>query len=118
VEKIWLAGMQSRIHAHGGLSIKQRRLAVASFAGGVRFQGFSMICRALWFCLFFLKRKNNFKGLFTALFVFSTHYPEDRVPAGANHMSLLEQTAFTSRNIGGGAIVNWMSGGISLQVIH
>ena len=50
------------------------------------------------------------------MFVFSTHYPEDRVPAGANQMSLLEQTARTSRNIGGGALVNWMSGGISLQV--
>lgn len=58
------------------------------------------------------------QGLFTALFVFSTHYPEDRVPAGAHGMSLLEQTARTSRNIGGGALVNWMSGGISLQIEH
>ena len=58
------------------------------------------------------------KGFFTSIFVFSTHYPETRLPGGAREMSLLEQTALTSRNIGGGAFVDWMSGGIARQIEH
>ncbi len=58
------------------------------------------------------------KGFFTAVFVFSTHYPEVRLPMGAENMPLAQQTALTSRNIGGGWIVDWMSGGISKQIEH
>jgi fatty acid desaturase (delta-4 desaturase) len=59
-----------------------------------------------------------FKGMLTAIFVFSTHYPEDRLPPGADDMSFCEQTALTSRNIGGGFIVDYMSGHISRQIEH
>ena len=59
-----------------------------------------------------------FKGMATAIFVFSTHYPEVRVPPGANSMSFAEQTALTSRNIGGGYLIDWFSGNISRQIEH
>lgn len=57
-----------------------------------------------------------FKGIMTAIFVFSTHYPLPRLVDPS--MSLLHQTALTSRNIGGGSIVDWMSGSISRQIEH
>ncbi len=68
----------------------------------------------LWAPLAFLLL---FKGFMTAIFVFSTHYPEVRLPAGAQHMSLVEQTAITSRNITGWGI-DYASGNISRQIEH
>lgn len=59
-----------------------------------------------------------FKGTVTALFVYSTHYPEIRLPSGANSMSLAQQTLMTTRNISGGPLVDWISGSISRQIEH
>mmetsp|Transcript_43259 Transcript_43259/g.84785 ORF Transcript_43259/g.84785 Transcript_43259/m.84785 type:complete len:1343 (-) Transcript_43259:236-4264(-) len=65
---------------------------------------------AIVLCLFL-------KGVFTGICVFSTHYGEERLPKDPK-MSFAEQTVRTSRNIGGGFLMNWFSGLISLQIEH
>lgn len=57
------------------------------------------------------------RGFITAVLVFSSHYTEKRyfdIPS----LSLAEQTAYTTRNISGGAFMNFISGNISLQIEH
>ena len=63
------------------------------------------------------------RGAGTAMIVFSTHYAEDRIgiefgTKPAEEMSFLEQTARTSRNIAGGALLDFFSGNISFQIEH
>merc|ERR1719181_2541413 len=53
----------------------------------------------------------------TGIVVFATHYGEDVLP-GDHGLTLVEQTALTSRNITGGYIVNVLTGYISLQTEH
>ena len=53
----------------------------------------------------------------TGIVVFATHYGED-ILDGDHGMTLVEQTALTSRNITGGYIVNLLTGYISLQTEH
>ena len=57
------------------------------------------------------------KGFATGIVVFSTHYGEDRLPADHN-LSLVEQTALTSRNITGPWILHQFCGAISYQIEH
>lgn len=56
------------------------------------------------------------RGFLTAIIVFSSHYAEKRY-FGVTP-SLVEQTAFTTRNISGGFWINFLSGQISLQIEH
>jgi fatty acid desaturase len=58
------------------------------------------------------------RGFLTGLVVFSTHYGEDILDGGRHGMTLVEQTALTSRNITGGYLVNLLTGYISLQTEH
>merc|ERR1719181_2177438 len=53
----------------------------------------------------------------TGIVVFATHYGEDVLP-GDHGLTLVEQTALTSRNITGGYLVNVLTGYISLQTEH
>mmetsp|Transcript_24331 Transcript_24331/g.34035 ORF Transcript_24331/g.34035 Transcript_24331/m.34035 type:complete len:1069 (+) Transcript_24331:98-3304(+) len=58
-----------------------------------------------------------FRGFLTGAVVFSTHYGEDILDK--NHkLTLVEQTALTSRNIAGGYIANLLTGFLSLQTEH
>jgi len=57
------------------------------------------------------------RGFMTGIVVFATHYGEDVLPAD-HGLTLVEQTALTSRNITGGWIVNVLTGYISLQTEH
>jgi len=57
------------------------------------------------------------RGFLTGIVVFSTHYGEEVIP-GDHGMTLVEQTALTSRNITGGYLVNLLTGYISLQTEH
>jgi fatty acid desaturase len=57
------------------------------------------------------------RGLMTSLIVFSNHYTEQRY-FDTPMTSLVEQTAYTTRNISGGPIVNILSGHISMQIEH
>merc|ERR1719378_478349 len=57
--------------------------------------------------------------LFTSLVRgFPTHYGEEHLEGGDHKMTLVEQTALTSRNITGGYVVNLLTGYISLQTEH
>ena len=58
------------------------------------------------------------RGFMTGIVVFSTHYGEDILDSGDHKMTLVEQTALTSRNITGGYVVNLLTGYISLQTEH
>mmetsp|Transcript_20072 Transcript_20072/g.30055 ORF Transcript_20072/g.30055 Transcript_20072/m.30055 type:complete len:1056 (-) Transcript_20072:132-3299(-) len=58
-----------------------------------------------------------FRGFLTGTVVFSTHYGEDILDKDHN-MTLVEQTAKTSRNISGGYIADFLTGFISLQTEH
>nr|A4KDP1.1 RecName: Full=Acyl-lipid 8-desaturase; AltName: Full=Delta-8 desaturase [Rebecca salina]ABL96296.1 delta-8 desaturase [Rebecca salina] len=59
------------------------------------------------------------RGFGTGITVFATHYGEDILDADqVRHMTLVEQTALTSRNISGGWLVNVLTGFISLQTEH
>lgn len=58
------------------------------------------------------------RGFLTGIVVFSTHYGEDILNGGDHCMTLVEQTALTSRNITGGYVVNILTGYISLQTEH
>lgn len=64
----------------------------------------------LWACI-------AVRGFWTGLVVFATHYGED-ILDGNHNMTLVEQTALTSRNITGGYLVNVLTGYISLQTEH
>merc|ERR1712178_543442 len=57
------------------------------------------------------------RGFLTGIVVFATHYGEDVLP-GDHGLTLVEQTALTSRNITGGYIMNVLTGYISLQTEH
>jgi fatty acid desaturase len=57
------------------------------------------------------------RGFATGLVVFATHYGED-ILEPEHTLSLVEQTALTSRNITGGFLVNILTGFISLQTEH
>merc|ERR1712178_518608 len=57
------------------------------------------------------------RGFMTGIVVFATHYGEDVLP-GDHGLTLVEQTALTSRNITGGYIMNVLTGYISLQTEH
>jgi len=57
------------------------------------------------------------RGFMTGIVVFATHYGEDVLP-GDHGLTLVEQTALTSRNITGGYLVNVLTGYISLQTEH
>mmetsp|Transcript_17625 Transcript_17625/g.41872 ORF Transcript_17625/g.41872 Transcript_17625/m.41872 type:complete len:109 (-) Transcript_17625:193-519(-) len=54
----------------------------------------------------------------TGIVVFATHYGEDILDGGNHGMTLVEQTALTSRNITGGHVMNVLTGYISLQTEH
>ena len=58
------------------------------------------------------------RGFLTGIVVFATHYGEEHLDGGAHKMTLVEQTALTSRNITGGYVVNLLTGYISLQTEH
>lgn len=59
------------------------------------------------------------RGFLTGIVVFATHYGEDILDAAdVQGMTLVEQTAKTSRNITGGWLVNVLTGFISLQTEH
>jgi len=58
------------------------------------------------------------RGFLTGIVVFATHYGEEHLDGGDHKMTLVEQTALTSRNITGGYLVNMMTGFISLQTEH
>merc|ERR1719230_703834 len=58
------------------------------------------------------------RGFLTGIVVFATHYGEEHLEGGDHKMTLVEQTALTSRNITGGYIVNLLTGYISLQTEH
>ncbi|KAG8471305.1 hypothetical protein KFE25_009726 [Diacronema lutheri] len=59
------------------------------------------------------------RGFLTGIVVFATHYGEDILDAAdVRGMTLVEQTAKTSRNITGGWLVNVLTGFISLQTEH
>ena len=53
----------------------------------------------------------------TGIVVFATHYGEDIIDS-SHGMTLVEQTALTSRNITGGYLINILTGYISLQTEH
>ena len=57
------------------------------------------------------------RGFLTGIVVFATHYGED-ILDGDHGMTLVEQTALTSRNITGGYVMNVLTGYISLQTEH
>merc|ERR1719230_1042473 len=58
------------------------------------------------------------RGFLTGIVVFATHYGEEHLDGGDHKMTLVEQTALTSRNITGGYVVNVLTGYISLQTEH
>merc|ERR1719487_3008172 len=58
------------------------------------------------------------RGFLTGIIVFATHYGEEHLEGGDHKMTLVEQTALTSRNIIGGYVVNVLTGYISLQTEH
>jgi len=58
------------------------------------------------------------RGFLTGIVVFATHYGEEHLDGGDHKMTLVEQTALTSRNITGGYLVNVLTGYISLQTEH
>lgn len=58
------------------------------------------------------------RGFLTGIVVFATHYGEEHLEGGDHKMTLVEQTALTSRNITGGYVVNLLTGYISLQTEH
>lgn len=59
------------------------------------------------------------RGFGTGITVFATHYGEDILDKEqVRGMTLVEQTALTSRNITGGWLVNVLTGFISLQTEH
>jgi len=58
------------------------------------------------------------RGFLTGIVVFATHYGEEHLPDGNHKMTLVEQTALTSRNITGGYVINVLTGYISLQTEH
>jgi len=58
------------------------------------------------------------RGFMTGIVVFATHYGEEHLDGGDHKMTLVEQTALTSRNITGGYVVNVLTGYISLQTEH
>ena len=58
------------------------------------------------------------RGFLTGIVVFATHYGEEHLDGGDHKMTLVEQTALTSRNITGGYLVNILTGYISLQTEH
>lgn len=58
------------------------------------------------------------RGFMTGIVVFATHYGEDILDGGDHGMTLIEQTALTSRNITGGHAMNVLTGYISLQTEH
>merc|ERR1719198_2788200 len=58
------------------------------------------------------------RGFLTGIVVFATHYGEEHLDGGDHRMTLVEQTALTSRNITGGYLVNVLTGYISFQTEH
>merc|ERR1719258_65937 len=58
------------------------------------------------------------RGFLTGIVVFATHYGEEHLEGGDHRLTLVEQTALTSRNITGGYVVNLLTGYISLQTEH
>lgn len=58
------------------------------------------------------------RGFLTGIVVFATHYGEDIIEGGDHKMTLVKQTALTSRNITGGYLTNVLTGYISLQTEH
>jgi len=58
------------------------------------------------------------RGFLTGIVVFATHYGEEHLQGGDHKMTLVEQTALTSRNITGGYVMNVLTGFISLQTEH
>ena len=58
------------------------------------------------------------RGFLTGIVVFATHYGEEHLQGEHRQMTLVEQTALTSRNITGGYLVNVFTGYISLQTEH
>merc|ERR1719258_375874 len=58
------------------------------------------------------------RGFLTGIVVFATHYGEEHLDGGDHKMTLVEQTALTSRTITGGYLVNILTGYISLQTEH
>eukprot|EP00310_Coccolithus_braarudii_P016686 CAMPEP_0183350568 /NCGR_PEP_ID=MMETSP0164_2-20130417/20537_1 /TAXON_ID=221442 /ORGANISM="Coccolithus pelagicus ssp braarudi, Strain PLY182g" /LENGTH=412 /DNA_ID=CAMNT_0025522531 /DNA_START=42 /DNA_END=1280 /DNA_ORIENTATION=+ len=58
------------------------------------------------------------RGFLTGIVVFATHYGEDIIDGGDHKMTLVKQTALTSRNITGGYMMNILTGFISLQTEH
>merc|ERR1719453_1503451 len=58
------------------------------------------------------------RGFLTGIVVFATHYGEEHLEGGDHKMTLVEQTALTSRNITGGYVINVLTGYISLQTEH
>ena len=58
------------------------------------------------------------RGFMTGIVVFATHYGEEHLDGGDHKLTLVEQTALTSRNITGGYVVNVLTGYISLQTEH
>jgi len=58
-----------------------------------------------------------YRGFMTGTIVFSTHYGED-ILDGDHKLTLVEQTALTSRNIAGGYVANLLTGFLSLQTEH
>jgi fatty acid desaturase len=71
------------------------------FSGQMQWLAFMTLCR----------------GFLTGIVVFATHYGED-ILDGDHGMTLVEQTALTSRNITGGYVMNVLTGYISLQTEH
>lgn len=73
------------------------------------------------YCIFpnvyYLLLQMAIKGFLTGVVVFSTHYAEDRI-SGNHNMDFVTQTSMTSRNISGGIIVDYLTGGISRQIEH
>ena len=80
-----------------------------------------MLLAYVWSCcgIWPLIAATLLRGFATALIVFATHYSEERIrPEDAQHMSLLEQTVRTSRNITGNAVLHFLAGNISYQIEH
>merc|ERR1719311_1383387 len=60
----------------------------------------------------------KFKDMWLEWAMLTTHYGEEHLDGGDHKMTLVEQTALTSRNITGGYLVNLLTGYISLQTEH
>jgi len=91
-KKTWVEWMMLAVHY---------TVLLWTFQGQMQWLVFASLCR----------------GFMTGIVVFATHYGEDIIEKD-HGMTLVEQTALTSRNITGGYVMNLLTGYISLQTEH